>query len=253
MLKSAAMAPTRRSFLLTGAGLAAAQAMVSAARQAQSAPGALTASAVIDRIKGSVGVPWQAETVDRIVAGAPDTRVRGIATTMMATLEVVERAAAAGKNMVITHEPDLLLAPGHHRDAAAGSHLSAQGRLHTHARHGRVPVFTYHWHARRPDGIATGMARELGWEKQADPASPRRFVFADVPLAQFTRDIQTRLAIRTMRVVGDPKLAVKRVAVSWGYTSLVPGLPTLARPDVDVLVVGESREWEVVEVPRRTA
>ena len=31
--------------------------------------------------------------------------MQGIATTMMATLDVMKRAAAAGKNMVITHEP----------------------------------------------------------------------------------------------------------------------------------------------------
>ena len=38
--------------------------------------------------------------------------------------------------------------------------------------------FHDHWHARRPDGIATGMARELGWEKQADPDEPATVRFA---------------------------------------------------------------------------
>ena len=33
--------------------------------------------------------------------------------------------------------------------------------------------FHDHWHARRPDGIATGMVRELGWEKNADPKDAR--------------------------------------------------------------------------------
>jgi uncharacterized UPF0160 family protein len=52
-----------------------------------------------------VGIPWRGQTVDRIVAGSPDTPVKGIATTMIATLDVIERAAAAGRNLVITHEP----------------------------------------------------------------------------------------------------------------------------------------------------
>jgi putative NIF3 family GTP cyclohydrolase 1 type 2 len=56
-----------------------------------------------------------------------------------------------------------------------------------------------------------------------------------------------KLAARSIRVVGDPALPVKRVAASWGYTSLMPGAPTFARPDVDVLIVGEAREWELVE------
>jgi hypothetical protein len=36
-----------------------------------------------------------------LLTGA-EARVRGIATTMMATLDVLQRAAAAGKNVVIT-------------------------------------------------------------------------------------------------------------------------------------------------------
>ena len=43
--------------------------------------------------------------MDNIIAGRAETAVKGIATTMMATLDVVQRAATAGKNMVITHEP----------------------------------------------------------------------------------------------------------------------------------------------------
>lgn len=66
---------------------------------------ALTARQVVDRIKANVGVPWSEQTVDTIKAGEPDTPVDGIAVTMMATLDVLERAAAAGHNMVITHEP----------------------------------------------------------------------------------------------------------------------------------------------------
>lgn len=34
---------------------------------------------------------------------------------------------------------------------------------------------------------------------------------------------------------------------SWGYVSQFPGTTFIARPDVDVLVAGETREWELVE------
>jgi hypothetical protein len=72
---------------------------------AQDSKPALTASEVIDRIKSNLGVPWREQTVDKIIADEAGTPVKGIATTMMATLDVVQRASAAGKNMVITHEP----------------------------------------------------------------------------------------------------------------------------------------------------
>src|SRR4029077_10113020 len=66
---------------------------------------ALTAGEVVERIKAHVGIPWMTQTVDTFKAGNPDTEVKGIAVTMMATLDVLQRAAAAGQNLVITHEP----------------------------------------------------------------------------------------------------------------------------------------------------
>src|SRR5262245_26999481 len=65
----------------------------------------LTARQVIERIQKNVGVPWRSHTVDTFKAGDPNTPVTGIATTMMATFDVLQRAAASGKNLVITHEP----------------------------------------------------------------------------------------------------------------------------------------------------
>jgi putative NIF3 family GTP cyclohydrolase 1 type 2 len=227
---------SRRHFLLTSA-LAAAR---------SSAAAALTAGQVIDRIKSNVGIPWQAQTVDNIIAGSPEMPVKGIATTMMATLDVVQRAAAVGKNMVITHESTFFS----HQDKvdALAADATYQYKLDFLRKHDMV-VFHFHdhWHRRSPDGIATGMVRELGWGKNADPENPRQFTFSGVPLARFAKDIQSRLKIRVMRVVGDPKMPVNRVQASWGNVSLNPGIPFLSQPEVDVLVLGETHEWELVE------
>ena len=77
-----------------------------AARAASSAATAqITAQQVIERIQKNVGVPWRAQTVDTFKAGDPNTPFTGVAVTMMATLDVLQRAAAAGDNLVITHEP----------------------------------------------------------------------------------------------------------------------------------------------------
>src|SRR5258706_7895828 len=89
---------SRRNLFVSGAGLAA-------AALAQDTKSALTAAQAIDRIKSNIGIPWGAQTVDNVISGDPETPVKGIATTMMATLDVIQRSAAAGKNMVITHEP----------------------------------------------------------------------------------------------------------------------------------------------------
>jgi putative NIF3 family GTP cyclohydrolase 1 type 2 len=232
---------SRRAFIQAGAALGAAQTALP-----QSTGEALTAGQVIDRIKTNVGIPWRAQTVDNIIAGSAETRVKGIATTMMATLDVVQRAAAAGRNMVVTHEPTFFS----HQDKVDTLADDATYRFKVDfLRKHDVVVFHFHdhWHARRPDGISTGMVRELGWEEHADPQNPRQFIFPGTPLAQLAKDMQSKLKVRVMRVVGDPKMPVNRVAASWGNVSLYPGIPLLSQPGIDVLVLGETHEWELVE------
>lgn len=210
---------------------------------AQSAGSGLTAGEVIGRIQKNVGVPWREATVDTIKSGSPGTRVTGIATTMMATLDVVQRAAAAGRNMVITHEPTFYS----HEDKtdALKDDPTYQFKQSFLDRHEMV-VFRFHdhWHAHRPDGIATGMVQALGWEKNADPQDGRRFLFDGITLAALARQIEEKLKIRTMRVIGDPGLRVRSVSGNWGYAGSLRGF---ARPDLEVLIIGEAREWELVE------
>jgi putative NIF3 family GTP cyclohydrolase 1 type 2 len=231
---------SRRTFLFTMVSLAAAD--IARPQVART----ITAGQVIERIQANVGIPWRAQTVDNIIVGAAEMPVKGIATTMMATLDVVQRAAASGMNMVITHEPTFYS----HQDRV--EQLLEDPTYHLKldflTRHDMV-VFHFHdhWHGRRPDGIATGMIRELGWEKNADPQNIRMFTFPGTPLARFAKDMEAKLKVRTMRVVGDPRLSVKRVIASWGNVSQMPGIPFIARPDVDVLVLGETHEWELVE------
>ncbi len=232
---------SRRGFIYGSLGLAASGALP------QVVKGPLKASNVIDRIKANVGIPWREQTVDRIIGGSPDTPVKGIATTMMATLEVLQHAAAAGRNMVITHEPTYYS----HQDTT--DDLKDDPTFQFKAdfiQKNNMTIFRFHdhWHARHPDGIAFGMTRELGWEKFVDPENQRLFTFpSPKPLRALAEDIKSQLKTRTTRVVGDPHLPIKRVIASWGYVSQMPGIGLLARPDIDVLVGGEAREWEVVE------
>src|SRR5512135_244657 len=88
---------SRRNFF------AAVSAAPAAAVFAQS-PG-LTAGQVIERIQKNLGVPWRGGNTDTFKAGGPEASVKGIACTMMSTFDVLKRSAAAGRNMIITHEP----------------------------------------------------------------------------------------------------------------------------------------------------
>ncbi|HEV7347532.1 Nif3-like dinuclear metal center hexameric protein [Telluribacter sp.] len=228
----------RRTFIKSSLGLAAATIAWPDTNEV------LTAGQVIDRIKANVGIPWREQTVDNLIVGTRDQEVKGIATVMMATLEVLQQAAAKGLNLIVTHEPTYYS----HQDKiepVQQDSLFQQKRDFLEKNGMAVFHFHDHWHGRKPDGIATGMIRELGWEKYSDPEQLRLFHFENMTLAQLAQSVEKKLGIRTMRVLGDPNLPVKRLMASWGNVSLFPGVPFLAQ--ADALIIGETNEWELVE------
>lgn len=210
--------------------------------------GTLTARQVIERIQAHVGVPWRAETVDTIKAGDPDTKVTGIATTMMATLDVLQRAAASGKNFVITHEPTFY---SHldQIDAFEKEHDPVWAAKEAFIKEHHMVVFRFHdhWHMRRPDGILTGVTRVLGWEKYQSDTTPSLFTIPAVSLDQLAAGIKAKFGIRTLRVIGDPSMKVTQVALRPGAAGFASHRPVLQRDDVQVLVIGEVPEWETIE------
>ena len=208
----------------------------------------LTARQAIERIQKNVGVTWRSQTVDTFKAGDPDTPLTGIATTMMATYDVLQRAAAAGDNLIVTHEPTFY---GHQDETAAlakeDDAVLAAKQAFIEKHHLVVWRFHDHWHARTPDGIQTGMIRALGWEKFQNPRNNHLFVIPETTLDNLASSIKQQLGIRTLRVVGDPAMRVTKLALNPGY----PGFPgerhMLQRDDGEVLVMGEGLEWETIE------
>jgi len=233
---------TRRNFVASGS------AFLSTLARSQTSPASLlTAGEVISRIKQNVGVPWREKTVDNLLTGSPDTPVHGIATTMMATLDVVQRAIAQNKNMIVTHETPFYLHQDQTADIANDSTLVY--KLDLCKKH-NVALFHFHdhWHARRPDGIAQGIVEQLGWQRYVDnPVDPKRLTFPGTPLSAFAHDMATRLNAHTLRVLGDPALPVRRVQTSWGYCGREGGIKLFSDTATDVLICGETREWELVE------
>jgi putative NIF3 family GTP cyclohydrolase 1 type 2 len=213
------------------------------------APGSLTARQVIERIQKQVGVPWSADTVDTFKAGNPDTPVTGIATTFMATMDVLERAAASGKNLIISHEPtfynhlDKIPAPG--SDAVVDAK-----RAFIEKHHLVVWRFHDHWHARVPDGINEAMPAALGWKLTSGSGRLPLFTLPETTLERVAADLRTRLSLHALRVVGDPKMKITRAALVAGAAGSEAHIKTLERSDVDLLVVGEVPEWETIPYVR---
>jgi putative NIF3 family GTP cyclohydrolase 1 type 2 len=208
----------------------------------------LTASEVIARIKQHVGVDWRSNTVDTIKAGSPETAVTGIATTMMPTFDVLRRAAASGKNLIIAHEPTFY---GHldQTDYLEREQDAVWAAKQAFIQEHNLVVFRFHdhWHARRPDGIMTGVVRALGWQQYPSTLAPGLFNVPETTLENLAAELKKKLGIRVLRVVGDSRMSVTKVALNPGAAGFAAHRRLLQRDDVEVLAIGEVPEWETIE------
>jgi putative NIF3 family GTP cyclohydrolase 1 type 2 len=209
----------------------------------------ITANEVIERIKKNVGLEWRSDTVDTFKGGDPNTKVTGIAVTMMATMDVLQRAAAKGENLVITHEPTFFdhLDVSNQLPQGDNDPVFAEKRRFIEDHHLVVWRFHDYWHRRSPDGILTGVIKQLGWEKYQDAKNPYLFTIPETTVGQIADELKKKLGIYLMRVVADRDMKVKRLAFSPGSAGFRREAGALEMPDVELLIAGESREWETVE------
>jgi putative NIF3 family GTP cyclohydrolase 1 type 2 len=233
--------------ICTAVVLVCAGVLGSGARIAGQNKTAPTALEIVAEIQKQVGVPWKTETVDTFKAGNPDAAVTGIAVTMMATMDVLQRASAQGLNFVITHEPTFYA----HLDVPEGmpenDPVWAEKRAFIEKHNMVVWRFHDHWHMRNPDGIEAGTVKALGWEKYQSAQNQYFFVMPETTVKQIAEQAAKKLDSPVVRVVGDPNMKVTQVALSPGAAGFEAETHALERDDVQVLLVGETREWETVE------
>jgi putative NIF3 family GTP cyclohydrolase 1 type 2 len=106
-----------------------------------------------------------------------------------------------------------------------------------------------HWRLRNPDPFAQGFADALGWPKLADDA--KHISIPETSLETLAGHTKNALKSRGgLRVVGDPQLRVRKLALLPGSTPIDASIAAL--PGVDAVIAGEVREWESVEYVRDT-
>jgi putative NIF3 family GTP cyclohydrolase 1 type 2 len=206
-----------------------------------------TVKQVIDTILKEIpNAPFTA-TVDQLRSGSMEQEVTGIVTTMFPTLEVIEKTAKAGANFIIAHEtPFYNNADETDWLKQDDAYLYKIDLLNKH----KIAIWRFHdyWHAHRPDGIAMGNLIKLGWEKYYDPASPRLIT---LPQPQQLKDIvklsKKRLGIPTVRVVGNLNQYCRTVYLAFGYMDSKRQIAVIQQSKPDLILSGETREWETVE------
>jgi putative NIF3 family GTP cyclohydrolase 1 type 2 len=210
------------------------------------------ANDVVEQIRDRLGGDWPETGIDGFKAGNPETEVRGIAVTAMATMDVLRQAVKSGLNLIVTHEPTFFGI----RDGAPPQNAAGRGPGPT----GPDPVLTAkkdfieknnlvifrlhdHWQAREENDLTAGLADSLGWAGHRVPGQVAMYDIPATTLGTTVALIRKKLNLRGgLRVVGDPKARVRRVM-------LHPGLMTVATMfktfhTTDLLIAGEVREWE---------
>jgi putative NIF3 family GTP cyclohydrolase 1 type 2 len=208
--------------------------------------GPITALQLVERIRAKSAAPASVDMEDYIIAGDPTTAATGIATTAIATLDCLQKAAAGGKNLIVTLEP-MFWADNDSLNRFEGDAEFKAKRDFIRGRNLVVFHLHDHWPAEGPDGIAVGMAKELGWEGYVtDAAKPTHFKLPPTTLLGLAKDLSAKLNDRTLRVIGDPSLPVANVAAHWGNAAQIPTIHLL-NESVDAVLVGYTHEWESVE------
>ncbi len=213
--------------------------------------GAPTAKTVVERVQSALGGQWVADGVDGFKAGDPNTLVKGIATTAMATMDVLKQAVQSGVNLIFTHEPTFFgrqdgpapprrggfpgLSPDDPVYLAKKEFIDKNGLV----------VFRLHdnWLSRRSFDMTVGLAEELGWAKNRVRPDDGLYDIPSAAAEQTVALIREKLKLRGgLRAVGDRTATVKRVLLLPGFTTAAV-MRKLYR-EADLTITGEVREWE---------
>ncbi|MEY4721421.1 MAG: hypothetical protein RIQ46_1146 [Pseudomonadota bacterium] len=183
--------------------------------------------------------------VDGFRAGDSDVAVRGIVVTARASTSVLQRAGRMGANLVISRQAFL----GDSQDRPVGKpepslaeklalidqlgltvlrlqdpRLGAAGRAITEA---------------LPRSLGLGPAREA-----SNPAAGLVYRPAPVSLGDLVRRVKAATGSAAVRLIGDPAMAVRGIALATETNRPNALAPLLARRDVDLLIAGEVHETE---------
>ena len=207
----------------------------------------LTVKDVIDIILKEVPNAPFPRTVDQLRSGRMEQQVTGIVTTMFPTLKVIEQTMKAKANFIIAHET-----PFYNNQDETDWLKQDDAYLHKVdlLQKQSIAVWRFHdyWHAHTPDGIIMGNLVKLGWDKFYEVSAPRLLTLpAAMTLRSIAKHVKTKLGIATVRTVGDLRQACRRIYLAFGFMDSRRQIAAIQEFKPDLIISGETHEWETVE------
>ncbi|MDR2895531.1 MAG: Nif3-like dinuclear metal center hexameric protein, partial [Propionibacteriaceae bacterium] len=205
----------------------------------------LTADQVIQRLLERLGASRRRQTVDHCLAGDPTGQVHGVATTMLASLPVLERAAQSGMDLVISHEAIFYDHQDQARERLAAERDPVFRAKEEFIKQNGMVVWHLHdiMHDCRPDLVDAATIEAMNWHEPESSAYPLVCPIPVQSLASLADAVARQLAASSVRFIGDRQLPVRRVGLALGFRGFEPIRQLLLRDDVDVVLAGEIHEW----------
>ena len=199
-------------------------------------------------IKEVPGAPFE-RTVDTLKAGKPGTIVKGIVTTMFATLEVIQKAIGLGANFIIAHEPSFY---NHSDETAWLQHDEVYQYKKELLQKHDIAVWRNHdyIHQHLPDGVLEGLMTQLDWKIYQDPTNKNIVSLPGLTLEELIKQVKSTLGITMVRYIGDISQVCRKILVLPGAYGGRRHIEAIGATKPDVLVCGEIQEWETAEYIR---
>jgi putative NIF3 family GTP cyclohydrolase 1 type 2 len=186
-------------------------------------------------------------TVDTLKSGSKDQIVTGIVTTMFATITVIKEAIELNANFIIAHEPTFY----NHLDETEWLENDPiyEYKADLLAKNG-IAVWRNHdyVHSLSVDGVQAGVVKELGWE-----AYYTQNAVLNIPkssLRNLINHIKSKMQVPALRYVGDLDQTISKVLLLPGAMGGRRQMELAMKEKPDVIIVGESPEWETPEYVR---
>ena len=155
---------------------------------------------------------------------------------------MIEATAKLKANFIIAHEPSYY---NHQDDTGWVENNVVVNEKRALLEKYQITVWRFHdyWHRMKPDGIMHGVLLKTGWLAH-NPKEERVFQVPAQPLDDIIRQLKESLKIPHLRYIGDRDSLCSIIALLPGAGGGQIQLSTFIGGKADLLIVGESSEWE---------
>lgn len=208
------------------------------------------------------------EGCDGYKCGDPEGECTGVAVALVPTADVIERAAAAGCNLIVTHEPIFYQTPDFDNGWMGWFKNKIYDEKQEIIKRTGMTVWRDHdhMHANRPDSIFHGVIKELGWLDYLLPEQdyPFNYVFKlpQTTIAELGKYLSGKLGLNGLKFMGNPDAKISKVALvghlcpgtfmeeginkDGYYEDYAMHIMEMMEDGVEVIIPGEIIEWTVL-------